>query len=285
VKGAAYLSIDFEDIAHDFKREHGIDADAPLRSAALWAAYGAIETFLQRDLDGVRLTFFTTGVVAEKCPDVVARIAGDGHEVACHYHHHDPARQDSPAVFEDNLRRAVDAIEAAAGATVLGFRAPRFSLDVSDAGHFQALERWVAYDSSLALPSGAARDAARVGLGLDRLALFPVARARVARLLPAVRPGGGYLKLLPGALTLRALDMAAAAGLTPMVYLHPYEFVADGSFHVTMAEMSGLSPARRRYWALRQAQWHVVGNRGVTEKLRGIAREWRLGGPMRNLLA
>ena len=33
----AYLSIDFEDIAHDFKREHGIDRDGPLREDALWS--------------------------------------------------------------------------------------------------------------------------------------------------------------------------------------------------------------------------------------------------------
>jgi len=281
----AWLSIDFEDIAHDFKREHGIAADGPLREDALWRAYAAIEGFLQRDLGGVRLTFFTTGVVAAKCPAIVARIAADGHEVACHYHFHDPAHGDPPAAFEANLRRAIDALEAASGRKVLGFRAPRFSLGPDDAEHFRALERHVAYDSSLGVATAAELAAARTRLGLARLALFPVACVRVPGLPRPVRSGGSYLKLFPVSVTLAAMAAAAAGGLAPMVYLHPYEFVADRSFVVAMAEMQGLPRSRRLYWALRQAQWHVVGNRGVTAKLRRIAEEWRLGGPMRGLLA
>lgn len=281
----AYLSIDFEDFAHDFKREHDIAPDGPLREDALWRAYREIETFALRDLGGMRLTFFTTGVVAAKCPDVVAKIAADGHEVACHYHFHDPARGDPPAVFEANLRRAVEALETASGQQVLGFRAPRFSLTPQDAAHFRILERHLAYDSSLAMASAKELAAVRADLGLKSLALFPVAREAVVPLLPAVRSGGTYLKLFPVWISLRAMDRAAAAGLVPMVYLHPYEFVADGSFRIAMAEMSPLPRARRVYWALRQAQWHVVGNRSVARKLRRIAAEWRFGGPMRELLA
>lgn len=281
----AWLSIDFEDIAHDWKREHGIAANGPLREDALWASYAAIETFLRRDLGGVRLTFFTTGVVAAKCPGVVARIAADGHEVGCHYHFHDPARRDPPEVFEANLRRAIDSLETASGQRVLGFRAPRFSLGPADAAHFRALERHLAYDSSLGVASAAELATVRRSLGLTSLALFPVARAVVAPGLPPVSSGGSYLKLFPAAVALRAMDVAAAGGLAPMVYLHPYEFVADRSFQVAMHEMTGLPRARRLYWALRQAQWHAVGNRGATGKLRRIARAWRFGGPLRDLLA
>ncbi len=279
----AWLSIDFEDIAHDFKREHGIDADGPMRADALWAAYEAIETFLQRDLGGVRLTFFTTGVLAVKCPDIVARIAADGHEVGCHYHFHDPARLDPPATFEANLRRAIDALETASGARVRGFRAPRFSLAPSDVDHFRALERWLDYDSSLGAADAGELARMRAGLGLTRLALFPVARAVVAPGLPRARSGGSYLKLFPAAVALRAMEAAEAGGLAPLVYLHPYEFVADGSFRVASSEMTGLPRARRAYWALRQAQWHTIGNRSVTGKLRRIASQWRFGGPMRGL--
>ncbi|MBP7001423.1 polysaccharide deacetylase family protein [Amaricoccus sp.] len=280
----AWLSIDFEDIAHDFRREHGIDPDGPVRRDALFAAYEAIETFLQAELAGVRLTFFTTGIVAAKCPEIVAEIAGDGHEIACHYHFHDPCRLDPPEVFDANLARAIDALEAASGQRVLGFRAPRFSLSASDTAHFRALENRLAYDSSLNAASAAEADAMRRALGLERLALFPVAREKASALLPPVKSGGSYLKLFPGAVTLRALDMAAAAGLRPMVYLHPYEFVADRSFQVAMRDMTGMPAARRLYWALRQSQWHSAGNHSVLGKLRRIAAAWRLAGPMRDLL-
>lgn len=284
-KGAAYLSIDFEDIAHDFRREHGIDADGPLREDALWTAYAAIETFLQADLGGLRLTFFTTGIVAAKCPAIVGRIAADGHEVGCHYHFHDPARGDPPEVFEANLRRAIDALETASGQKVLGFRAPRFSLRSEDVGHFRALERHVAYDSSLSVATAVELAAVRARLGLERLELLPVARVPLPRLPRPVRSGGSYLKLFPVGVSLAAMEQAAAGGLIPMVYLHPYEFVADRSFVVAMAEMRGLSRPRRAYWALRQAQWHIVGNRSVKSKLRAIAACWRFGGPMRGLVS
>lgn len=284
MRGDAYLSIDFEDIAHDFKRAHGVDRDGPLREDALWRSYEAIDAFLRADLGGVRLTFFTTGIVAEKLPAIVARIVGDGHEIACHYHFHDPARADPPQAFEANLRRAIDALEAASGQKVLGFRAPRFSLGPEDSAHFHILERHLAYDSSLGASSAAELAAMRRDLGLTSLALFPVALARVAPGAPPVRSGGSYLKLFPGGIALRAMQMAAAGGLTPLVYLHPYEFVADLSFFVQSREMAGMSPPRRAYWLLRQSQWHVVGNRGVTGKLRRIARSWRFAGPMRALL-
>ena len=279
----AWLSIDFEDIAHDFRREHGIDLDGPMRADALAAAYAAIETCLRRDHGGLRVTFFTTGILAEKCPGLVARIAADGHEIACHYHWHDPARADPAERFAANLDRALDALGAAAVARVLGFRAPRFSLSPADGAHFRALEARLAYDSSLTVADAAGLAAARTALGVTRLALLPVAKVPVAPLLPPVRSGGSYLKLFPGAVTLAAMARTAAAGLPPQVYLHPYEFVADGAFRVAMRDMGGMAAHRRLYWALRQAQWHDVGNRSVAAKLRRIAARWRFAGPMRAL--
>ena len=124
----------------------------------------------------------------------------------------------------------------------------------------------------------------RQALGLTRLALLPVARQKVAPGLPPVRSGGSYLKLFPGTVALRAMTATAAGGLTPLVYLHPYEFVADRSFFVSGRDLAPLPPRARAYWTLRQSQWHVVGNRGVMTKLRRIARDWTFAGPMRGLL-
>ncbi len=280
----AWFSIDFEDIAHDFKREHGIDRDGPVRTEALWRAYETIERFLQSDLAGLRITFFTTGVVAAKCPEIVARIAADGHEVACHYHFHDPVRRDPPEVFAANLARAIEALETASGQKCLGFRAPRFSLRAEDVTHYRILERALAYDSSLTTATASDLAAVRETLGLSTLALFPVAAQILAPGLPPVRPGGSYLKLFPAALALRAMDRTKAAGLVPMVYLHPYEFVADRSFALSGRELAPLGPALAVYWTLRQTHWHTVGNRSVAAKLRQIAKRWRFGGPMRALL-
>ena len=45
MKTKCFLSIDFEDFSHDFKRDRRIDIDGPLREEALWKAYEAIEAF------------------------------------------------------------------------------------------------------------------------------------------------------------------------------------------------------------------------------------------------
>lgn len=280
----AWLSIDFEDIAHDFKREFGLPHDGSMRVEALERAYEAIEGFCRRDLGGARLTFFTTGILAETCPDIVARIAADGHEVACHYHWHDMARDDPPALFEANLRRAIDALEAASGQRVLGFRAPRFSLGIGEAGHFAVLERLFAYDSSVTVTDAAGLAAFRAAVGVERLVLLPVVKRRVVAGLPPMRSGGAYLKYLPASVTVRGLDLAARDGLAPMLYLHPYEFVADGSFRFPLSEMAGLPSRRKAFLWARQFHCHVLGNAGVPARLRAIFRAFAPGGPMRDLL-
>jgi len=281
----AWLSIDFEDIAHDFKREFGIPQDGSVRADALRRAYAAIEDFCQNHLGGARLTFFTTGIVAEKCPDIVAGIAADGHEIACHYFWHDPCRLDPPKVFEANLRRAIDALESASGQRTLGFRAPRFSLRAEDRAHFAALERHLAYDSSLTVADAAEARGLRAATGTDSLALFPVLRQRPAPGLPPVRTGGAALKYAPAPLTVRSLRTAAEAGLAPQLYLHPYEFVADRSFRFPVAEMGDLAPRRKLFLWARQVHCHVLGNAGLPDKLRRIAAGIEIAGPMRDLLA
>jgi hypothetical protein len=281
----AWLSIDFEDIAHDFKREFGLPQDGSLRVEALQRGYEAIDGFCRQSLGGARLTFFTTGIVAERAPGIVARIAADGHEIACHSFWHDPARADPPEVFEANLCRAIDALEAASGQKVLGFRAPRFSLRPDDRAHFRVLERLFAYDSSLTLGEGEDPAALRASTGVERLALLPVVRRRVLPGLPPTRSGGAWLKYLPAAATVRTLRLAADMGLVPLLYLHPYEFMADRSFAFPVSEMGDLAPRRKLFLWARQIHCHVIGNAGVPAKLRRIAAAVEIAGPMRDLLA
>jgi hypothetical protein len=280
----AWLSIDFEDIAHDFKREFAIPQDGSLRVDALQRSYDAIETFAQDHLNGARLTFFTTGVVAEKCPEIVARIAGDGHEIACHYFWHDPCRLDPLKIFEARLRRAVETLETASGQKVLGFRAPRFSLDVTDRAHFAVLETLFAYDSSLTIGEGEDPAALRAAAGVERLALLPILRRRPAPGLPRLRTGGAGLKYAPISVTIASLEQAAEMGLAPQFYLHPYEFMADQAFYFPVSEMGDIALRQKLFLWARQTHCHVIGNARLLDKLRRIASEVEIGGRMRDLV-
>ena len=281
----AWHSIDFEDIAHDYKREFGIRQDGSLRVDALHRSYAAIEAFAQDHLGGARLTFFTTGIVAEKCPGIVARIARDGHEIACHYFWHDPCRLDPPEIFETNLRRALNALETAGDQKVLGFRAPRFSLRPGDRAHFAVLQRLFAYDSSLTIGEDDDPAALRAATGVEALTLLPVLRRRPAPFLPHLRTGGAGLKYAPVPVTIAGLARMAEMGLAPQLYLHPYEFAADQAFSFPVSEMGGIAHRQKLFLWARQTHCHVIGNAALPGKLRRIVREVEIAGPMRELLA
>jgi polysaccharide deacetylase family protein (PEP-CTERM system associated) len=194
---------------------------------------------------GVRATFFVLGWVAERHPELVREIVAAGHELGSHGHAHQLLYRQTPEDFAADLGRSVHALRAAAGdgAALLGYRAPAFSLTTDTLWALRILrEHGFRYDSSLlpvdaraaARPSrlrggkrygvqGASRFASRVDGGLWE---FPVSTVRVAgRTLPVA--GGGFLRLLPLALTRGALRRIHAEGQPAIVYLHPWEIDAD----------------------------------------------------------
>lgn len=278
-----FLSIDFEDLSHDLGRAFGLWRTRPLRMAALNRAYTAIEQFLQAH-GGARATFFCTGIIADQAPDIIARIAADGHEIACHYHFHDRIEQETPEAFETNLRRALTALRAASGQPVIGFRAPQFRIPQDCPAHYNVLARHVAYDSSYLCetPEAARTFAATLARPLK---ILPVFSARPAPFAPRMRLGGSYLKLFPRSVSAGLIRASTKAGLPPHIYLHPHEFVADRSFAFSLKELAPLGRAKAAYWYARQTQWHIAGNRTLPAKLSALARQHQLGGRLDQNLA
>ncbi len=84
---------------------------------------------LQRCLDmlqrqAIRTTFFVPGIVAERYPAEVKKIAEQGHELAYHGYSHD-ARLGIPEIEEEaNMAKAEGLLEAISGRKVIGHRAP-----------------------------------------------------------------------------------------------------------------------------------------------------------------
>lgn len=284
VDDKVYFSIDFEDFSYDVAREFGLSADPVMRVKALEQAVLSIQAFIDSTLSNPTITFFCAGIIAEKHPEIIRMIADRGHEIGCHYHFHDSVRHEDVDVFDRQLARARDHLRSASGQDVVGFRAPRFSIDGDDAARYQVIERHFQYDSSLNLDTSADLvDAYRI-LGLTTLQLIPVGKHRVAPFLPDLKTGGSYFKLFPLWVSRTALKRSVQNGLQPMLYLHPYEFTADGAFRLGWNDLRGLGLARRSYFHLRQHQWHSVGNRTVRAKLERVFAEYSDGGPMRNLV-
>lgn len=76
----------------------------------------------------VRATFFVLGAVAEQSPDLIRRIAAEGHEIACHGYSHVPVYLQSYEQFQQDVERSLDILYALTNQTIAGFRAPWWSI-------------------------------------------------------------------------------------------------------------------------------------------------------------
>ncbi|MGI5347488.1 polysaccharide deacetylase family protein [Streptomyces sp. CA-250714] len=79
-----------------------------------------------RELDqlGVRATFFLEGAAVRRHPELVRRMAADGHELAVHCWEHQPPWLPRPVADHADLARAVAAVRATAGAVPRWYRPP-----------------------------------------------------------------------------------------------------------------------------------------------------------------
>jgi peptidoglycan/xylan/chitin deacetylase (PgdA/CDA1 family) len=101
----------------------------------------------------IRATFFTVGEVALRHPELIARIAGEGHEVASHSMRHTPLDQMTADTFMEDTERSLDALKRAGITRVEGFRAPVFSLTERTAWAHERLGRLGFIYSSSVLPA------------------------------------------------------------------------------------------------------------------------------------
>ncbi|MBI5329087.1 MAG: DUF3473 domain-containing protein [Betaproteobacteria bacterium] len=183
--------------------------------------------FARHDL---RATFFTLGWIAERYPGVVRAIVAEGHEIASHGYGHQRVSQLTPAQFRADLTRAKGLLEDLAGAPVLGYRAPSFSigqdtlwaLDIlAETGHRYSSSIYPIPHDHYGMPE-APRFPYRPERCPDLLELPPTTVPLAGRNLPAA--GGGYFRLLPYALSRHLLRrVTQGEGQRAMFYFHPWE--------------------------------------------------------------
>lgn len=236
---------------------------------------GATERLLDV-LDEARshATFFVLGWVAERQPRLVRAIAARGHEIACHGYGHQMITRQSRSQFGEDVRRAKAAVEDAAGAAVIGYRAPTFSVVRETLWSLEVLvETGFWYDSSIfpivhdryGIPN-APRFPHRVAAGPGMsIAEFPLSTVAGYRWRFPVA-GGGYFRLWPYAATGWALrHLNTREGQPAMVYLHPWEIDAGqprlpiGSrAHFRHSVNTGVSTVRKLQRLLRDFRFAPV---------------------------
>lgn len=224
------MTVDVEDYFH-------AEALAPAAPRERWPELPSrVEASTDRVLEllaerRVEATFFVLGWVAERHPGLVRRIAEAGHEVACHGFSHRLVYRQQPEEFRSETARARGLLQDLSGQPVEGYRAASFSITRRSLWALDVLaELGFRYDSSIfpvhhdvygmpGTPTTPYRVATAAG---DGLVEFPLTTAPLAGLtLPCA--GGGYYRLLPGALSLRLLERVNALGRGFVFYMHPWE--------------------------------------------------------------
>ena len=221
------LTIDVE----EYFQIHAFSGVIPTGS---WDSYpSAVAINTERILDlldeqGVSATFFCLGWIAERNRELIRSIHKRGHEVACHGHMHQVISNQDPAAFREDVARAKDILEDCIGRSVIGYRAPTYSITSRTLWALDILEDLgFRYDSSIfpiyhdnyGIP-----DAPRIPHRLRHSSMveFPISTFRIGSVnLPV--SGGGYFRLLPYFVTRSALRSIQRLGQPFVFYIHPWE--------------------------------------------------------------
>jgi peptidoglycan/xylan/chitin deacetylase (PgdA/CDA1 family) len=226
----AVLSVDLECFSH-LPAYRGARGRLDDPDVGLSAVDGLLDRF---GAHGASSTFFVVSGIAERHPELVARIAEAGHEVASHTRRHVHLSSVSSAERREELARSRETLERTAGVDVAGFRAPSFDVP-SGPEHFAALDAaGYGYDSSVvpcrSIPGWYGGEyTQRRPCRADRL--VDGAPASVAELPVAVMPGlrlplsGTWLRFFGVRYAIAGMRLLARRGIAPVLYVHPWEFV------------------------------------------------------------
>lgn len=182
------------------------------------------------DKYGVKGTFFVLGQVAEKFPELIKQISGEGHELGVHGYNHLQFFKMTREKALEEISSAKKRIEDITGTEVFGHRAPAFSITPETKWGLDVIaEAGFTYDSSIMPISGIRygwpgfpRDISRIKTPSGHeLTEVPMSTVKVmGRHIPVC--GGGYLRLFPEWITEKAFERIIK-DRPAIVYLHPYE--------------------------------------------------------------
>lgn len=182
------------------------------------------------DSHSVRGTCFFLGWIAERFPHLVCEAIRRGHEVASHGYGHDLVYNLSPGRFFADILRAKELLEQISGRSVLGYRAPGFSVNQSTPWFFEMVAKaGYRYDSSI-FPTkrqhggfvGFPREPSVVTTNEGDVLEIPISTARMfGRDLCFF--GGGYLRLFPYRVIESMAIRVLGEGRPVVFYVHPRE--------------------------------------------------------------
>jgi polysaccharide deacetylase family protein (PEP-CTERM system associated) len=192
--------------------------------------YRLLELFEQNQVKG---TFFTLGWVAERCPELIKAIVSQGHELASHGYSHQRATMMNAEQFREDVYKSKRILEDTSGQSIIGYRAPSFSINDSNTWVYEELiELGFEYSSSTypithdlyGVPKWPRfmyqRSEIVDGKGIIEI---PVPTSRKNEQNTGIG-GGGYFRLYPYWLSKKRIDSYLKAEQQPYsFYFHPWE--------------------------------------------------------------
>jgi polysaccharide deacetylase family protein (PEP-CTERM system associated) len=183
-----------------------------------------------------KATFFVLGWVADRFPEVVRMIDAAGHEIGTHGYYHNLITEMTPASFEEDLAKSLEAISRLSTRPIRGHRASNFTIVPNTYWALEILARHgLEYDSSIfpikrdryGIPDYPNRLPHTLHLQSGAtLKEFPMSTLGVgSKFLPM--SGGGYLRLFPHMVTESFIEACNRKGHPAMVYFHPWELDED----------------------------------------------------------
>jgi len=182
-----------------------------------------------------KATFFILAMLAQFRPELVKKIALEGHEIAIHGSNHldmrKLSRQEAYNDIVDSYKLITDIISA----PVYGYRAPYFSIVKSNLYLLEVLtEINLIYDSSI-FPIKLKRYGIENFSPEPELYRLPNSTEIVELPLTILNwknkkvpvAGGGYLRIAPYAFVKSIFRKLSAEQKDVMIYMHPYEFDSE----------------------------------------------------------
>lgn len=212
------------------------------------------------DAAGISATFFILGWVAERFPRLVARIADGGHEIASHGYDHKRVDHQERREFAEDIHRATGILEESSGRSVIGYRAPTFSISRDGFWAFEVLEEAGYRYSSSVFPirhdSYGIPDAPRFPFFPPGRRILEIPMTTIARLrtnMPCA--GGGYFRLLPYWWSRANIARVNRHDGQPSVfYIHPWEIDPEQPRGAGVSRLSRL----RHYTNLAKAEARLI---------------------------
>ncbi len=223
------FTIDTEDWFHANYEDGLFDNSGLQRSTVEQNVDVYLELF---DQYHVKATFFVLGFVAQEHPELLRRIAEQGHEIASHGYGHQLVYKQSPREFREDIRRGKGLIEEIIGQPVCGYRAPSWSITRKSLWALSILEEeGFRYDSSIFPFENflyGIKDAPRFPYrpeqyqpGSTLLEIPPSTIECLGQTLPF--SGGFYFRAMPAAVIARFTRMVNRQEQPAVFYLHPRE--------------------------------------------------------------